>query len=193
MPLACALAVSYRRLAPGRWAAPFQVWGVENREAALRLIPASAVGEPAHLELKVSDLSANPYLLLGAVLAVIEASLQTPRPLPAPVSGDPSHMDDGTAPRLPKDLAAATAAFHGSRGPACRDPPLRGDGGAGPDRLHLLLARGRLSRCSGAGSCCARRRWAQARAKAGSRSPLTAGSDAVGGGWQRRHRAGRPR
>lgn len=27
MPVACALAVSYKRLAPGRWAAPFQIWG----------------------------------------------------------------------------------------------------------------------------------------------------------------------
>jgi glutamine synthetase len=154
LPLACALAVSYRRLAPGRWAAPFQVWGVENREAALRLIPASAEGEPAHLELKVSDLSANPYLLLGAVMAVVEASLQTPRPLPAPVSGDPGRKDGGTAPRLPLDLAAATAAFEASA-------LLRQALG---ERLHSTVAEARhaeIRRCEGmeeqaliASTCC---------------------------------------
>ncbi|MBE9171841.1 glutamine synthetase [Cyanobium sp. LEGE 06143] len=154
LPLACALGVSYRRLAPGRWAAPFQVWGVENREAALRLIPASAAGEPAHLELKVSDLSANPYLLLGAVMAVVEASLQTPRPLPAPVSGDPGRKDGGTAPRLPLDLAAATAAFEASA-------LLRQALG---ERLHSTVAEARhaeIRRCEGmedqaliASTCC---------------------------------------
>lgn len=66
--LAALLTVSYRRLAPGYWSAPLQVWGVENREAALRLVPAAADGAPAHLELKVADLAANPYLLLGAAI-----------------------------------------------------------------------------------------------------------------------------
>ncbi len=114
LPLACGLAVSYRRLAPGRWAAPFQVWGVENREAALRLIPAGAAGEPAHLELKVADLSANPYLLLGGVMAVIATALQHPRPLPAPVQGDPGRGRAGLTPRLPQTLADASAAFEAS-------------------------------------------------------------------------------
>ncbi|MDM7951792.1 MAG: glutamine synthetase family protein [Cyanobium sp. CZS 25K] len=113
LPLACALAVSYRRLAPGRWAAPFQVWGVENREAALRLIPAAA-GEPAQLEFKVADLSANPYLLVGGVLAGMAAALARPCPLPPPVSGDPGAMPAGTVRRLPATLAEAVAAFEAS-------------------------------------------------------------------------------
>lgn len=117
LPLACALEISYRRLIPSRWAAPFQVWGVENREAALRLIPAGLEGEPAHLELKVADLSANPYLLVGAVLAVIDAALRQspPHPLPPPVVGDPEHTADGAqAPRLPATLEQAAAAFAAS-------------------------------------------------------------------------------
>ncbi len=113
MPLACALAVSYRRLAPGRWAAPFQVWGVENREAALRLVPAAA-GEQAHLELKVADLSANPYLLVGAVLAVVREGLSCPRDLPPPLSGDPAAAPPAEAPRLPRTLAEAVRAFETS-------------------------------------------------------------------------------
>ncbi|KAF0653677.1 glutamine synthetase [Cyanobium sp. Copco_Reservoir_LC18] len=114
LALACPLAVSYRRLATGSWSAPFQVWGVENREAALRLVPTAADGAPAHLELKVADLAANPYLLLGAVQAVVADGLERPRPLPPPVSGDPSGLPAGAAARLPASLAQASAAFAAS-------------------------------------------------------------------------------
>ncbi|MBX6388693.1 MAG: glutamine synthetase, partial [Frankia sp.] len=37
---------SYLRLAPSRWAGAFSCWGVENREAALRLVTGSAAGSP---------------------------------------------------------------------------------------------------------------------------------------------------
>jgi glutamine synthetase len=114
LALACPLEISYRRLAPGSWSAPFQVWGIENREAALRLIPTAADGTPAHLELKVVDLAANPYLLLAAVQAVALAGLHETRPLPPPVSGDPAQLPAGAALRLPASLAEASAAFAAS-------------------------------------------------------------------------------
>lgn len=114
LALACPLEISYRRLAPGSWSAPFQVWGIENREAALRLIPTAADGAAAHLELKVVDLAANPYLLLAAVQAVALAGLEQPRPLPPPVSGDPAHLPAGAGMRLPATLAQASAAFAAS-------------------------------------------------------------------------------
>lgn len=118
LPLACPLELSYQRLAPGRWSAPFQAWGVENREAALRLVPAAADGSPAHLELKVADGAANPYLLTGAVLALLEAALERPLPLqpplPPPVVGDPAGLGAAAPPRLPATLAEASAAFAAS-------------------------------------------------------------------------------
>jgi glutamine synthetase len=110
LALACPLEISYRRLAPGSWSAPFQVWGIENREAALRLIPTAADGAAAHLELKVVDLAANPYLLLAAVQAVALVGLDQARP----VSGDPAHLPAGAAVRLPASLAEASAAFAAS-------------------------------------------------------------------------------
>lgn len=113
LPLACPLALSYRRLGPGRWSAPYQAWGVENREAALRLVPSGSDGAAAHLELKVADLSANPYLLVGAVLAVALHGLKTPQALPDPVVGDPSRLAS-PPPRLPLDLAQASVAFAAS-------------------------------------------------------------------------------
>ncbi|MFO7630264.1 MAG: glutamine synthetase [Prochlorococcaceae cyanobacterium] len=111
MALACPLGVSYLRLQPGTWSAPFQVWGVENREAALRLIPAAGDGAGAHLELKVADLAANPYLLLGAVQAVVLNGLSQARILPPPISGDPAGQAPGQIQRLPATLAQASAAF----------------------------------------------------------------------------------
>ena len=115
LALACPLAVSYLRLAPSSWSAPFQVWGVENREAALRLIPTAADGVSAHLELKVADLAANPYLFLGAVQAVAWQAIQQPaKPLPAAVVGDPALLPDGLAKRLPINLTEASAAFAAS-------------------------------------------------------------------------------
>ena len=114
LALACPLEISYRRLAPGSWSAPFQVWGIENREAALRLVPTAVDGAAAHLELKVADLTANPYLLLAATQAVVLAGLEQQRPLPPPVSGDPAGLPDGAARRLPGSLAEASAAFGAS-------------------------------------------------------------------------------
>jgi glutamine synthetase len=134
--ISCPLAVSYRRLAPGRWSAPFQVWGVENREAALRLIPAAADRSPAHLEIKVADLSANPYLLCGAVLALIAEGLARPLPLPAPVLGDPASLADPPA-RLPLSLDLASEAFT-----ACR--PLAAAMG---ERLHATLVATQQAEC----------------------------------------------
>jgi glutamine synthetase len=113
LPIGCPLAVSYRRLAPSRWSAPFRAWGVENREAALRLVPAEVDAVNAHLELKTADLAANPYLLLGALQALVLEGLHNPRPLPDPVRGDPALLANPPE-RLPLDLAAASAAFAAS-------------------------------------------------------------------------------
>ncbi|MEX1324855.1 MAG: glutamine synthetase [Synechococcaceae cyanobacterium] len=136
LAISCPLAISYDRLKPGHWSAPFQAWGVENREAALRLIPAAADAAPAHLEMKVADLSANPYLLCGSVLALIEEALGQPRALPAPVVGDPSLMAEPPA-RLPVSLEVASEAF-ASCGPLAT---------AMGERLHHSLVASQQAEC----------------------------------------------
>ena len=62
---------SYLRLVPQHWAGAYACWGLENREAALRLVTGSTGSEAwsANLEVKCVDLHANPYLLLAGVLA----------------------------------------------------------------------------------------------------------------------------
>ena len=89
--------LSPERLRPGFWSGAHACWGLENREAAVRLVaatPANARG--ANVEVKVVDPSANPYLatavLLGAALAGIEAGT----PLPPEVGVDPATQPDAT-------------------------------------------------------------------------------------------------
>jgi glutamine synthetase len=127
---------SYLRLAPSRWAGAFACWGVENREAALRLVTGLAVGGQAaqapdadvrasaeqwsaaapNLEIKCFDLTANPYLMLAGVLACGRWGIERETRLPEPVDVDPATLGaDERARRaivpLPARLADAVAAF----------------------------------------------------------------------------------
>lgn len=97
--------VSGQRLLPGQWAGASACWGLENREAALRFLAATA-GNPhgANVELKIVDPSANIYLaaaaLLGSALHGIDGTL----PLPAEASSsdgvDPSSLVLCTDPQI---------------------------------------------------------------------------------------------
>jgi glutamine synthetase len=105
---------SHLRLVPQHWAAPYQCWGLENREAALRLVTGS-VGErdrAANAELKCCDGAANPYLVVGAVTAIAAASFESEKQLPPEVPGDPALLpEERQPPRLPQSVAAAVEAL----------------------------------------------------------------------------------
>ena len=114
LPALCAVGApsvaSYLRLVPQRWAAPWQCWGRENREAALRLVTGTAGTEPtaANAELKCFDASANPYLLVGAVTAVVTASADETLTLPDEITVDPATLPaDRQPPRLPGSVLDA--------------------------------------------------------------------------------------
>jgi len=84
-------ALSARRLVPGNWAGAALCWGLENREAAVRLVaagPASAHG--ANIELKVVDPSANPYLATAALLGSVRRGIELGLEVDPPVDVDPS-------------------------------------------------------------------------------------------------------
>jgi glutamine synthetase len=100
--LTCGSVNSYRRLAPQMWASAFDVYGMDNREAAVRICSVLR-GDPAssiNLELKPSDSSANPYLALGGF---IQAGLDGIRnkldPGPA-VNVDPATLSDDERSRM---------------------------------------------------------------------------------------------
>jgi glutamine synthetase len=101
----------YLRLIPSHWAGAFACWGLENREAALRLVTGAA-GErdrAANLEVKCFDAAANPYLALAALLATARSGLASAAVLPAPVDADPATLDG--PPRLPSTLETALHLF----------------------------------------------------------------------------------
>jgi glutamine synthetase len=109
---------SYLRLVPQHWAGAYACWGLENREAALRMVTGSSGSEDwaANLEVKCFDLHANPYLVFAGLLAAGTAGLDAGTSLPEPVDVDPASLDDDTLAargiaRLPGTLRAALDAF----------------------------------------------------------------------------------
>lgn len=114
LPALCAISApsvpSYLRLVPQRWAGPYQCWGRENREAALRLVTGTEGSQPtaANAEVKCVDGSANPYLVAGAVVAIATAAVDRGLKLPPEVNVDPAGLpEDEQPPRLPTSVTAA--------------------------------------------------------------------------------------
>jgi len=85
---------SYLRLVPSHWAGVYACWGLENREAALRMITGSAGSDEwaANIEVKCVDLTANPYLLLAGLLAAGIDGVASEAQLPEPVDVDPAAL-----------------------------------------------------------------------------------------------------
>jgi glutamine synthetase len=116
--LTCASVNSYRRLVPQSWSSAYTIYGMDNREAAVRICSPlhGDAASSVNLELKPSDSSANPYLALGAF---IYAGLNGIRRKLDP--GDAVNVDPATlspaqrtargARRLPDSLGAALDAL----------------------------------------------------------------------------------
>ena len=116
--LTCGSVNSYRRLAPQMWSSAYTIYGMDNREAAVRICspmrddPAGSV----NLELKPSDSSGNPYLALGAcVYAGLDGIRRKLDPGEA-VNVDPATLTEAErlaagARRLPGSLAEALDAL----------------------------------------------------------------------------------
>ena len=87
---------SYQRLAPGMWSSDFGAYGVDNREAAVRLASPVAGRESAtaNVELKPADVTANPYLALAAVLAAGMDGVDRGLDPGEPTLVDPATLDD---------------------------------------------------------------------------------------------------
>jgi glutamine synthetase len=112
---------SYLRLVPQHWAGAFRTWGLENRETAVRLITGTAGHEArsANVEVKCFDLSANPYMLAGAVLAAGLAGVGDGLRLPPEMHVDPATLSSAElaaagASRLPASLPTALEHYEAS-------------------------------------------------------------------------------
>lgn len=85
---------SYRRIRPHYWSGAFRCWGMDNREAAVRVPSNPEEISPTHFELKTVDASANPYLALGSVIAAGLDGVRHCLELGEPVAVDPGHMTE---------------------------------------------------------------------------------------------------
>jgi glutamine synthetase len=87
--------VSGMRMRPGNWAGAYTCWGTENREAAVRFLPATH-GNPhgANAEVKVIDPSADPYLASAAILGLALDGIEQRAALPPEVTVDPATLSD---------------------------------------------------------------------------------------------------
>ncbi len=111
---------SYQRLAPGMWASAYGAYGLDNREAAVRLASPVAGRESAtaNIELKPVDVTCNPYLALSAVLAAGMDGVDRALDPGEPTMVDPALLDDeerasrGIRP-LPTSLEEALDALEG--------------------------------------------------------------------------------
>jgi glutamine synthetase len=113
---------SYLRLVPSHWAGVYACWGLENREAALRMITGSVGSSDwaANLEVKCLDLTANPYLLLSGLLAAglngVAAGAQLPEPVDVdPAALAPEELERRDIRRLPTTLRQSTDALAADR------------------------------------------------------------------------------
>jgi len=91
----------------GNWAPVTANWGLENRLAAVRVKSSpTAAPEECYMELRMPSASANPYLVMAALIAAGQDGLRRGLQLP-PAS---QTQDDG-AKLLPKSLPEALAAL----------------------------------------------------------------------------------
>ncbi|PAU88759.1 glutamine synthetase [Pseudomonas sp. WN033] len=107
---------SYRRLIPGFWAPTDATWGVENRTAALRVIPGSDKSQRQEYRLGAAD--ANPYLALAvAIGSGLYGVMQQWEPTEA-VTGnayDMTHPPELALPRTLWDAAQRLKASQAAR------------------------------------------------------------------------------
>jgi glutamine synthetase len=111
---------SYRRIQPHYWSGAFRCWGMDNREAAVRVPSNPEEMSPTHFELKTVDASANPYLALGAVIAAGLDGVRHCFELGEPVTVDPgdlseSERSDRGIERLPINLGESIEQLSGDR------------------------------------------------------------------------------
>ena len=132
---------SYLRLGPGHWSCGYSAFGVQNREAALRVCPSAdpepeAAAAATNLELRPPDGTCNPYLAIGALALAGLAGVRAGLALPTIVDRDPESLTPAERMRsgvkaLPTGLGAALDALEA-------DPVARH---WLPPRLHATFVR----------------------------------------------------
>ncbi len=113
--------VSYLRLGPHHWSCGYDIVGVQNREAAIRICPAPDEDASAfNIEIRSTDATASPYLAIGAIVRAGLEGIRADMPPPDIVNRDPAGMSDAEREsegigELPASLDIALDAFMADR------------------------------------------------------------------------------
>jgi glutamine synthetase len=132
---------SYQRLAPGMWASAYGAYGLDNREAAVRLASPAAgrVYATANVELKPVDVTSNPYLALAAVLAAGMDGIDRGLDPGEPTMVDPATLSDEE--RASRGIRPLPAAPDEALDALERDETLKEALGEPLVRTHVAVAR----------------------------------------------------
>ncbi len=113
--------ISYQRLSPHRWSAPFNNLGAQDREAGVRLCPLFDIGEvdkaaQFNFEYRAADAAASPYLQLAAIVHAGVQGIEDGMPTPPATSEDLSLLSAEVLAqrgyrRLPESLETALELF----------------------------------------------------------------------------------
>lgn len=106
---------SFRRIQPHSWVGRYNCWGMDNREASIRVV-SDIDGGIRHFELKTVDATSNPYLALGSVIRAGIHGVEEKMMLPEPVQSDPADLTPEersikVISKLPSSLAEALSGF----------------------------------------------------------------------------------
>lgn len=110
--------LSYKRLQPHAWASAYTCWGLDNREAMVR-VPSTQWSEPENtlrLEFKAVDNTANPHVALLGLLAAGEDGIDRELDPGEPLQRDPAELSDAEREerdvrRFPETLGEAVEAL----------------------------------------------------------------------------------
>ena len=113
--------ISYLRLGPHHWSCGYDIVGLQNREAAIRICPSPAAdpaerGEAFNIEFRFTDSTASPYLAIGAIVRAGLQGIRDGLPPPTLVEGEPDDLSEAEREargigRLPTSLEQALDAF----------------------------------------------------------------------------------
>lgn len=105
---------SYTRLVKGAWAPTAATWGIENRTAAIRVIPGGESSQ--RIECRVGGADGNPYLAAAAVLGAASLGIEQGLEPTGAISGNAYEAEDNlpAEARFPTNLRQAAERFAGS-------------------------------------------------------------------------------
>jgi glutamine synthetase len=105
---------SFRRVGPGCWTGSTLSWAFNDKESPLRIVPNLERGIWDHVEYKLMDSLANPYLALAAILIAGLDGVTQEYQL-RPPSGGPKGADAPSATDLPQSIGTSLDQLEANR------------------------------------------------------------------------------